>query len=88
MIIMPMSPERQREFDRLLRRERIGRMLEIAPPLVIGGGLLVGLMWLRTHGGPAWIGLTLGGAAARLDGEPPPAGTPAAEGDGLTAIGG
>lgn len=61
---MPMSPERQREFDRLLRRERIGRMLRIAPPLVIGGGFLVGLMWLRTHGGPAWIGLTLGGAAA------------------------
>ncbi len=64
MIVMPMSPERQREFDRLLRRERIGRMLRIAPPLVIGGGFLVGLMWLRTHGGPAWIGLTLGGAAA------------------------
>jgi hypothetical protein len=64
MIVMPMSPERQREFNRLLWRERIGRMLRIAPPVVVGGGLLVGLMWLRTHGGPAWIGLTLGGAAA------------------------
>jgi hypothetical protein len=64
MIAMPMSPERQRQFTRLLWRERVGRMLKIAPPVAIGGGLLVGLLWLRTHGGPPWVGLTLGGAAA------------------------
>jgi len=61
---MPMSVEKRRQFDRLLGRERIGRMLEIAPPIVIGVGLFVGLIWLRTHGGPAWIGLVLAGAAA------------------------
>lgn len=61
---MPMSPERQRQFNRLLWRERVGRILKIAPPVAIGGGLLVGVMWLRTHGAPAWIGLTLAGAAA------------------------
>jgi hypothetical protein len=64
MIVMPMSPERQRQFNRLLRRERVGRVLKVAPPVVIGGGLMVGLMWLRTHGAPVWVGLTLGGAAA------------------------
>ncbi len=61
---MPMSPEKRRQFDRLLWRERIGRMLEIAPPIVIGVGLFVGLIWLRAHGGPAWIGLTIAGGAA------------------------
>ena len=61
---MPMSPERRRQFDRLLWRERIGRMLKLAPPIVIGGGLFVGLIWLRTHGGPGWTGVLLAGAAA------------------------
>ena len=56
---MPMSPERQREFDRLLRRERIARVLELAPPLAIGIGLCAGLIWLRTHGGAAWIALII-----------------------------
>ncbi len=60
---MPMSPERRRQFDRLLWRERIGRMLKIAPPIVIGVGLFVGFIWLQ-NGGPAWIGLVLAGAAA------------------------
>jgi hypothetical protein len=61
---MPMSPEGRRQADRLLWRERIGRMLKIAPPIVIGGGLFVGLIWLRMHGGPGWIALGLAGAAA------------------------
>jgi hypothetical protein len=64
MTAMPMSPERQRQFNRLLWRERVDRMLRIAPPVVIGGGLVVGVMWLRTHGAPVWVGLTLGSAAA------------------------
>jgi hypothetical protein len=62
VIVMPIGPERQRQFNRLLLRERIGRMLKIAPPVAIGG-LLDRLLWLRTHGGPPWVGLTLGGAA-------------------------
>ncbi len=61
---MPMSPEKRRQFGRLLWRERIGRMLKIAPPIVIGVGLFVGFIWLQTHGGPAWIGLVLAGTAA------------------------
>jgi hypothetical protein len=60
---MPMSPERQREFDRLLRRQRFARMLELATPFVIGIGLFAALVWLRTHGGAAWIGLTIAAAA-------------------------
>jgi hypothetical protein len=60
---MRMSPERQREFDRLLRRQRVGRMLERASPFVIGIGLFAGLIWLRTHGSTAWIGLTITAAA-------------------------
>lgn len=61
---MPMSPERRREFDRLLRRERMKRVLRVGPPVLIGAGLLSGLLWLRMHGGPAWIGLVLAGSAA------------------------
>ncbi len=59
-----MIDEKRRQFHRLLWGERIGRMLKITPPIVIGGGLFVGLIWLRTHGGPGWIGLVLAGAAA------------------------
>jgi hypothetical protein len=59
-----MAPERQRQFGRLLWRERMARMLEIASAVGIGVGLFAGLLWLRGHGGPAWIGLTLAGAAA------------------------
>lgn len=61
---MPTSPEKRREFDRLLRRERISRMLDIAPPIAIGGGLFCGLIWMRSHGGPPWISLLLAGSAA------------------------
>ena len=60
---MRMSPERQRAFDRLLRRQRMGRMLKLALPFVIGIGLLAGFIWLRTHGSAAWIGLTIAAAA-------------------------
>ena len=60
---MRMSTERQRAFDRLLRRQRIGRMLKLALPFVIGIGLLAGVIWLRTHRGTAWIGLTIAAAA-------------------------
>ena len=60
---MPMSPERQREFDRLLRRERIRRVLELAPLLAIGLGLCAGLLWLRTYGRAAWIGLIIAATA-------------------------
>jgi hypothetical protein len=61
---MPMSPERRREFDRLLRRERMRRTLRIGPPILAGAGLLAGFMWLRTHGAPPWIGLVIAGGAA------------------------
>lgn len=61
---MPMSPERRREFERLLRRERMKRVLQVGPPVLIGAGLLGGLLWLRTHGGPPWIALLLAGGAA------------------------
>ena len=61
---MPMTPERQREFERLLRRERMKRVLQVGPPVLIGAGLLSGLLWLRMHGGPPWIGLLLAGGAA------------------------
>jgi len=61
---MPMSPERRREFERLLRRERMKRVLQAGPPVLIGAGLLGGLLWLRTHGAPPWIGLVLAGGAA------------------------
>ena len=61
---MMMSPERQRRFDRLPWRERIGRLIEMAPPFAIGAALLLGLLWLRIHGGPAWTGLTIAAAAA------------------------
>jgi hypothetical protein len=60
---MPMSPERQRAFDRLLWRERIRRVLELAPLLAIGLGLCAGLLWLRTHGEAAWIGLMIAATA-------------------------
>ena len=36
----------------------------IAPPLVIGIGLVIGLIWLWRHGGPTWIGLVLVGVTA------------------------
>ena len=61
---MPMTPERRREFERLLRRERMKRVLELGPPVLIGAGLLSGVLWLRMHGGPPWIGLVLAGGAA------------------------
>ncbi len=61
---MPMSPERRREFDRLLRRERLRRTLQIGPPVLAGAGILAGLFWLRAHGGAPWIGLVLAGGAA------------------------
>ncbi|MCI0431122.1 MAG: hypothetical protein L0210_11345 [Rhodospirillales bacterium] len=61
---MPMILEKRRQFECLLWRERIGWVLQVAPPFVIGGGLVVGLIWLRAHGSPAWIGLVLAGAAA------------------------
>jgi hypothetical protein len=61
---MPMSPERRREFEQLLRRERAKRLLQAGPPVLIGAGLLSGLLWLRMHGGPPWIGLLLAGTAA------------------------
>jgi hypothetical protein len=60
---MRMSPERQHAFDRLLRRQRIGRMLKLALPFVIGIGLLAGLIWLRKHGSTVWIWLTIAAAA-------------------------
>jgi hypothetical protein len=59
-----MTPERRREFERLLRRERMKRVLQVGPPVLIGAGLLSGLLWLRAHGGPPWIGLLLAGGAA------------------------
>ena len=61
---MPMSPDKRRRFDRILRRKRVVRTLEIAPPIIIGTSLFVGLGWLWSHGGPAWIGLALAGATA------------------------
>jgi hypothetical protein len=59
-----MTPERRREFERLLRRERMKRVLALGPPVLIGAGLLSGVLWLRMHGGPPWIGLLLAGAGA------------------------
>jgi hypothetical protein len=59
-----MNPETRRQFDRWLRRERISRIMDIAPPAVIAVGLVVGVIWLRGPGGPPWIGLALAGAAA------------------------
>ena len=59
-----MSPEKKRQFDRLLRRERVRRTLDTAVPVGIGAGLLIGIIWLRDHGGPAWIGLALAIVAA------------------------
>jgi hypothetical protein len=61
---MPVNPEMQRQFDRFLWRERIIRTLVIAPPLVIGIGLVIGLIWLWSQGGPTWIGLVLAGVTA------------------------
>ena len=63
MIVVPMSPEKRRRFDRILWRERVVRTLEIALPIVIGGGIFIALIWLQSRGGPAWIGLTLASAA-------------------------
>lgn len=61
---MPMDPQKRRQFERLLWRERFIRMMDIAPAIAVGGGLFVGFYWLRGHGGPPWIGLALAGAAA------------------------
>jgi len=64
MIAMPMSPDKRRRFDRILRRDRVVQTLEIALPIVIGAVIFVTLVWLRSRGGPTWFGLTLAGAAA------------------------
>ena len=64
MIVRPMNPETRRQFDRWLWRERISRLMDLALPVGIGVVLFVGLIWLRTNGGPAWIGLAIAGAAA------------------------
>jgi L-asparagine transporter-like permease len=63
MTAMPISPAKRRQFDRILRRERVVRTLEIAPAIIIGTGVFLGLGWLWSHGGPA-IGLALAGATA------------------------
>ena len=64
MIVGPMNPETRRQFDRWLWRERISRIMDFGAPVAIGVVLFIGLIWLRTHGGPAWIGLAIAGAAA------------------------
>lgn len=64
MIVKPMNPETRRRFDRWLWRERISRIMEFGLPLGIGVGLFVGLIWLRSHDGPAWIGVAIAGATA------------------------
>jgi hypothetical protein len=64
MIAEPMNPETRRQFDRWLWRERISRIMDFGVPVGIGVALFAGLIWLRSHGGPAWIGLTIAAAAA------------------------
>jgi len=64
MIVKPMNPETRRQFDRWLWRERISRIIDLGLPVGVGIALFVGLIWLRSHGGPAWIGLAIAAAAA------------------------
>jgi hypothetical protein len=63
MIVMPMNPKQRRQLDRVPRREWVVQTLEIALPIVIGAGIFIALVWLRSRGGPTWMGLTLAAAA-------------------------
>jgi hypothetical protein len=56
---VPMSEEKRREFDRLLRQERMQRRLRFAPTLAIGAGAAVGFAWLATRSAPPWVYLAV-----------------------------
>jgi hypothetical protein len=64
MIVKPMNPETRRQFDRWLWRERISRIMDLGLPVGVGIALFVSMFWLRSHGGPAWIGLAIAAVAA------------------------
>ena len=60
---MPMSPEKSREFDRLLKRERRGEWRKLAPTLALIAIAMAVAVYLRLAHGSVWLSLIIGGGA-------------------------
>jgi hypothetical protein len=61
---VPMSEEKRRQFDRLLRQERMQRRLRLAPTLAVGASAACGFAWLASRAAPPWVYLVLAVVAA------------------------